>query len=288
MAYRRSLEDRLRASATDSGRDLGWLRRRHVFLRVLHRLAANQPDEWVLKGGFAVELRRPGLARTTVDIDLVVRRRIGGNVDVMRVRDKLIAGLSVDVDEDSFQFSLGPGTPLADDAYGRPAWRFTVNAILAGKSFVKFHLDIVERPEELVGLTTLTLPIGVGAPPGAVVRSVVATDLRQQFAEKFHALTRSYASGESTRVKDLLDIVLLVDDGLIGDAELHMVVRRVFAVRGTSELPTVLGVPPLAWANPFQRMAVNVGLPDMTAVDAGKIASETWLDACQAVERREI
>ena len=253
-----------------------------------NRLAANQPDEWVLKGGFAVELRRPGLARTTVDIDLTVRRRIVGNVDVIRIRDMLVAALSVDVDGDSFQFSLGPGAPLADDAYGRPAWRFTVDAILAGRSFVRFRMDLVERPEELVGLTTPTLPVGVGAPPGAVVRSVVATDLRQQFAEKFHALTRSYASGESTRVKDLLDIVLLVDDGLIGDAELHVVVRRVFAVRGTAELPTVLDAPPLAWAEPFQRMAVDVGLLDMTAVDAGRIASDIWLDACQAVQRREI
>jgi hypothetical protein len=288
MAYRRSLEDRLRASANDDGRDLGWLRRRHVFLRVLHRLAANQPDEWVLKGGFAVELRRPGLARTTLDIDLTLRHRMAGDIDEARVRTPLVRALSADVDGDFFQFAVGPGTPLADDTHGRAAWRFTVDAILAGRSFVKFHLDLVERPEELIGITTLRLPVGIAAPPGAVVRSVVVTDLRQQFAEKVHALTRSYANGESTRVKDLLDIVLLVDDGLIGDAELYVVVRRVFAVRGTSELPTVLGAPPLAWAEPFQRMAVNVGLPDMTAVDAGKIASDIWLDACQAVERREI
>jgi len=85
-----------------------------------------------------------------------------------------------------------------------------------------------------------------------------------------------------------LDIVLLVDDGLIGDTKLHEVVARVFAVRGTLDLPTVLGAPPLAWAGPFQRMAVNVGLADMTAVDAGEIASDIWLDACQAVGGKEI
>jgi len=217
-----------------------------------------------------------------------VRQRIVGDGDEAWARATLVEALSVDVDGDFFQFAVGAGTPLVDDAYGRPAWRFTVDAILAGKSFVKFHLDLVERPEELVGLTTLILPIGVAAPPGAVVRSVVVTDLRQQFAEKIHALARSYASGESTRVKDLLDIVLLVDDGLIGDADLYEVVRRVFTVRGTSELPASLGPPPMAWAEPFRQMALNVGVTDMTAQDAGKIASSVWLDACHAVERREI
>ena len=132
-AYRRSLEDRLRASATDSGLDLGWLRRRHVFMRVLHRLAANQPDEWVLKGGFAVELRRPGLARTTLDIDLTLRQRMAGDVVESRVRAPLVRALSADVDGDFFQFAVGPGTPLANDTHGRAAWRFTVDSILAGR-----------------------------------------------------------------------------------------------------------------------------------------------------------
>lgn len=72
-AYRQSLETRLRQQAETSGRDLNWLRRRHVFLRLLHRLAAAEPDRWVLKGGVAVELRRPGLARPTRDLDLVMR-----------------------------------------------------------------------------------------------------------------------------------------------------------------------------------------------------------------------
>lgn len=287
LAYRRSLEDRLRVVAAETGRDLGWVRRRHVFIRVLHRLVGNQPDRWVLKGGFAVELRRPGLARATRDIDLTVRTAGLAGDGQEALQSALASALARDVDGDGFGFAIGRVTPLAEDAYGRPAWRFSVDAALAGKSFVAFHLDVVERPEELVELTTLALPAGTAPPPGAGPRVVVVTDLRQQFAEKLHALTRSYATGESTRVKDLLDIVLLAEDGLQADRRLHEVVRRIFTVRGTSELPGDLGPPPLSWEGPFRLMAGSIGLPDLTAPEAGRIAAAIWLEARAAQQRKE-
>ena len=64
-ALRAAIEDRLRAHAVESGNDLNWLRRRFVFARILTRICASAPDGWILKGGMAVELRRPGLARAT-------------------------------------------------------------------------------------------------------------------------------------------------------------------------------------------------------------------------------
>lgn len=287
MAYRRSLEDRLRAAAAESGRELGWVRRRHVFIRVLHRLTASRPDDWVLKGGFAVELRRPGFARATIDLDLAVRRRTSTSGDVALARESLVDALGVDVDGDQFLFLVGPGRPLAEDANGRPAWRFSIDAQLAGKSFVTFRLDLVERPEELVDLTTLTLPVGTAAPHGATPRYIVTTALRQQCAEKLHALTRSYATGESTRVKDLVDVVLLVDDGLVGDERLYAVVRRVFTVRGTSSVPTEIGPPPVGWGEPFRTLAASAGLTGVTAAEAGRIVTDLWLQACQAAEGKD-
>jgi len=178
LAYRRSLEDRLRVVAAETGRDLGWVRRRHVFIRVLHRLVGNQPDSWVLKGGFAVELRRPGLARATRDIDLTVRSAGLAGDGLEALPRSLASALAGDVDGDGFGFTIGRVTPLAEDACGRPSWRYSIDASLAGKSFVAFHLDVVERPEELVELTTLALPAGTAPPPGAGPRVVVVTDLR--------------------------------------------------------------------------------------------------------------
>ena len=72
-AFRRALEERLkRASLTDQI-DLNRLRRQVSFDRLLARLFREEPAPWVLKGGYALELRFKA-ARSTVDIDLTVQR----------------------------------------------------------------------------------------------------------------------------------------------------------------------------------------------------------------------
>src|SRR5260370_5059785 len=74
-AFRRALEDRLQDIAGKESVDLQRLRRQVAFDRVLARLfQAAQPRAlpWVLKGGYAMELRIKA-ARTTKDIDLTMR-----------------------------------------------------------------------------------------------------------------------------------------------------------------------------------------------------------------------
>lgn len=53
--------------------DLNRLRRQVAFDRLLARLFLEEPPPWVLKGGYALELRFKA-ARSTVDIDLTVQR----------------------------------------------------------------------------------------------------------------------------------------------------------------------------------------------------------------------
>ena len=74
-AFRRALEDRLKDIAGRESVDLQRLRRQVAFDRLLARLfQAGQPLAlpWVLKGGYAMELRIKS-ARTTKDIDLTMR-----------------------------------------------------------------------------------------------------------------------------------------------------------------------------------------------------------------------
>jgi hypothetical protein len=74
-AFRRALEDRLQDIGGKEGVDLQRLRRQVAFDRLLARLfQAGQPRglPWVLKGGYAMELRIKA-ARTTKDIDLTMR-----------------------------------------------------------------------------------------------------------------------------------------------------------------------------------------------------------------------
>ena len=74
-AFRRALEDRLKDIAGKEGVDLQRLRRQVAFDRLLARLFQVGPPfalPWVLKGGYAMELRIKA-ARTTKDIDLTMR-----------------------------------------------------------------------------------------------------------------------------------------------------------------------------------------------------------------------
>jgi len=281
-ALRVAIETRLASEAAETGRNLQWLRRRLVFTRMLARLVVSAPDGWVLKGGMAVELRRPGLARATRDIDLVLRRGVVADPsDIDQVREALLDALLEDVDGDWFGFRVLGGTRLRDDAYGRPAWRYSVEASLAGKRFAEQRVDVVARPEELDGVETRMLPDLLGF-AGIAPRAVPVTDLRQQFAEKLHALTRTYAAGESTRVKDLVDLVLLVEDAVPADRSLYAAVRRVFAVRGTHDIPGEIQSPPAGWQVPFARLIEEIALPELSLVDAHALVAGHWRRALYA------
>jgi hypothetical protein len=73
-AFRAALEARLQARARDGETDLQRLRRQVAFDRLLARLFSKGPKAnypWVLKGGYAMELRIRS-ARTTKDIDLTL------------------------------------------------------------------------------------------------------------------------------------------------------------------------------------------------------------------------
>ena len=68
-AFRMALEQRLRDGAGD-GATLSRDRKRVAFDRLLVRLQAVAADRWVLKGGFALDLRLAARARSTKDVDI--------------------------------------------------------------------------------------------------------------------------------------------------------------------------------------------------------------------------
>lgn len=68
-AFRAALETRLSTQQT-AAVGLTRLRKRVVFERLLARLQSVAADAWVLKGGFALELRLGERARTTKDMDI--------------------------------------------------------------------------------------------------------------------------------------------------------------------------------------------------------------------------
>ena len=138
-AFRTSLEERLKNRARKEGLDLQRLRRQVAFDRLLARLFLEPEGPWVLKGGYAMELEFES-ARSTVDLDLAVRRSVSrrtGTGTVLRAL-RVAAELSLD---DFFEFRIGqPTRNLVAGPYGGA--RYPVDSLLDGRTFVKFHVDI--------------------------------------------------------------------------------------------------------------------------------------------------
>ena len=68
-AFRRALEDRLQQQSLRAHSPLVRLRKLVAFDRLLARLVADSPENWLLKGGLALQLRLGDRSRTTQDID---------------------------------------------------------------------------------------------------------------------------------------------------------------------------------------------------------------------------
>jgi hypothetical protein len=279
-AFRAALEARLGARSRDAGADLNRLRRRVVFERMLARLEAAEPGCWILKGGMALEVRWRDRARSTRDMDLAARHPLTTGVDA---RTALAGPLAVDADHDRFRFTVGHARDLQVDEAGRPGWRFPVEAMLAGRQFAAVRVDLVIRESEISGTERLRLPgalvfVGIGACEIEVV------DRSQHFAEKLHALTRTYTSRPSTRVRDLVDLVLLIDDGLEPDARLYDRVVHVFEARASHPVPEELPDPPADWSVRYRELADDLDVSAATLDDAMHFLRAFWR---QTLSRQE-
>jgi hypothetical protein len=271
---RRALEARLKIEAESTGIDHMRLRRIVVFDRIAARLSVAE-QEWVLKGGAALEFRLGLRARATKDLDLVLRSEPS---DGARIRDVLIETLTSDVDRDRFVFTVGHPTELAADAAGNPGWRFPVDGALAGKTFVAVKMDVVLRPVELAATERISLP-GKLDFAGIRPRTIESADRSQQFAEKLHALTRDYDLRPNTRVKDLVDLLLLIHDGLFPDDHLLAVVRHVFTVRATHQVPTGIPDPSPAWRDEYPALAASADLNEQDLPSALNTLRAFWAQA---------
>jgi predicted nucleotidyltransferase component of viral defense system len=279
-----ALDARLRAASIEQGIDINRLRRQVAFERLLVRLAADGRDDfgcWILKGGLALELRLANQCRSTKDLDLALIEPAGSAEDV---RDRLFDALSSDPTGDHFAFAVGPPRKLAADQAGRAGWRFPVDAKLAGKTFVNVRLDVVARAEEITGAVealTFDSTLAFAGYPASV--TVAAIDVHQHAAEKLHALTKSYGERPNTRTKELVDLVLLLEQGLVDPRRLAARLRKVFAVRASHQIPSELPVPPFAWHADYVSLVAELDVETRTLDAAHTLVNSFW-KACVTVK----
>jgi hypothetical protein len=263
-AFRRALEERLKKTSQTEQTDINRLRRQVSFDRLLARLFHDGSVPWMLKGGYALELRFK-MARSTVDIDLTMRRvdNASDSTDVNQVvREMLQSAASLSL-EDWFEFTIGsPMMDITAAPYGGA--RYPVEARMDGRIFAKFHLDagigdVIIHPVETIEMRDWLAFAGVE-------RSRVQLIAReQQLAEKIHAYTLPRSTPNS-RVKDLVDMALLIGDSMLDQQRALDALRLTFERRATHPLPKTLGAPPVEWERPFQELAKECGLPSDVSV----------------------
>lgn len=219
--------------------------------RFLARLACAQPQAWLLKGGFALQLRLAEKARLTKDIDLLLR--------LPDAEARLLLQQAVSVE-------LGDWFVL----------RFPLRALLDGRTFEDFHVD-VGTGDPVVGEADVLRTPALLAFAGLEPTAFPAYPLTQHIAEKLHAYTQPHSVGEGTRVRDLVDLLLIAGHASLESGRLCEAIEATFRARASHALPGLLPAPPAVWRAPFRELAREVGL-SLQDLTAGFTAAAKFLD----------
>lgn len=228
------------------------------------------PGRWVLKGALALDYRLGDRTRTTKDIDL------GRQDDEEAATADFLSAQAVDLG-DHFTFAI-ERTNRLDQVREGVAVRYHAACELAGRLFDDVTVDVafgdalIAEPEMLRTGALLAFadidPVEVPAIP-----------LAQHVAEKVHAYTRAYGRGglTSTRVKDLVDLVLIAETSSLDATQLGEALKATFrnrepkhflsafpkhqrsGARAISGWPWKLGS--LTWSRPARRRRQRFSTP---------------------------
>ncbi len=246
----------------NAARETGVVARRiHLVVaidRLLVRLLAAAPGRWVVKGGYANQLRRPDDARFTEDLDLKIDAAIETTPEL------LASGFAVDLADDfSYEVAASP-TPLEGPPGG--GLRFIVVARLAGAELVRFKID-VSAADVVVGEFESSFSDPVLERLGFRRHRFPVYPINQHVAEKLHALTLP-RDVENTRARDLVDLVWFIRHFTYRSESLATACIATFERRATHSWPPVIDIPPESWARPYAAWRAELDLSDPTPAAA--------------------
>lgn len=242
-SFRQALEDRLRSDYPRHR--IPRLRKMIAFERFMTRL----DDRWILKGGYALQLRTDK-ARTTQDIDLLAQQ-----ISHAQIAEVLLEDIHQNVG-DYFEFFV---ERTDQDINLGSAIRFRVTARLAGRVFERFHIDVGHGDPIVEPVEYLTPPAYL-AFAAILTTPIPCYPVTQHIAEKLHALVRPRPV-ETSRVKDMVDILLFACIAEDLQAErLYAAIQAVFEARD-DRIPTHLNQTPLSWKPKFNQFTKDFNLP---------------------------
>ena len=94
----------------------------------------------------------------------------------------------------------------------------------------------------------------------------------EHFAQKLHAYTVPHGGRSNTRVKDLIDLVLLIDSSAMDLERLKRDAVDTFQRRQTHPVPDGLEPPPEFWRPVFAKLAAECGIDGDIDAQFDKVA----------------
>ena len=255
--FRMAVKSKLNKISQNTGQDIRRLYRQTAYAQFLARLFLDDSISWVLKGGHALELRLKK-SRATKDVDLAMKdtKWIHSKKEdkSSALRELLLEKSQIDL-EDYFEFNISqPVLFLRNVLSG--GTRFRVEAMVDGKTFSKFLIDIgigdvwIE-PQDTLQLSNHLEELGLKS---FTVKVIL---IEHHIAEKIHALTFP-RDVTNSRVKDLVDLFLIFKFEKFSNEKIKNCIGETFTKRNTHEVPIELPIPDESWEKPFNNMMDSI------------------------------
>lgn len=264
----RDLLAAVKARAADqalrNGQPTQQILRQFVYDRLLARLFHGPSAPWVLKGGNALMSREPVAARASLDLDLAARHP-QDQLDSLLPSFEAAAALDLG---DHFRFVTisrrehGGNTQLNVAGY-----QLTLAAYCGIKKLDTVKIDLV------TGTLITGTPLPLSRPSLAIdgLDPVVVTvyPIADHIADKVCATAETHGatSRSSTRVRDLVDLVVIANTQPVVADELTDAINLEWAHRGLPGAPAFN--PPITWASGYAGLAQStLGCSTHPAFDA--------------------
>ncbi len=147
-----------------------------------------------------------------------------------------------------------------------------------GRSWATLRLDVAAPDSRSIdGEFVPAIPLdefGIAGP-----EAIPCLSLRYQIAQKLHAVTERFPSGDNERFRDLIDLIICRDLVERMD-EVKKACRDTFAARGKHTWPPELVVPDI-WTEPYSALAEEMDFPIAAVEEAAAEVREliTAIDA---------
>ena len=224
-----------------------------------HVSSRSTSPRFIVKGGVALELRLPGKARATDDLDVVA---FCDDNDVVRAVHVAMIEPYCDC-----TFTRRADTLALGDA-GTRVW---VQVAYRSQRWATIQVDLAkpemaaDAAERVPGIPLVHF--GLTGPT-----HVRCLSIPFHIAQKLHGMTKvPYHGGINDRFRDVVDLLLL--RGLVprrGLRKVRSACEETFRTRGQHAWPTTIAFPTM-WREPYASLAASVGVREAT-LDVAEIA----------------